>query len=101
MGWAGRTGIIMMLLSFTFRGLNTDAVKSSYLQCSVLYCTIVATCDLRATNEPFPVRFSLAFPSMPLGLAGLRELIRLRRRRPLPLAAAAVRPFYSKFDGLD
>jgi hypothetical protein len=34
------------------------------------------------------------YPSMPLGLAGLRELI---RRRPPP----AVRPFYSNFDWLE
>jgi hypothetical protein len=33
---------------------------------------------------------------MPLGLAGLRELIRRRRRRP-----PAVRPFYSNFDWLE
>jgi hypothetical protein len=32
---------------------------------------------------------------MPLGLAGLRELIRRRRRR------AAVRPFYSNFDWVE
>jgi hypothetical protein len=32
------------------------------------------------------------FPSMPLVLAGLRELIRRRRRRPPPPAAAAGRP---------
>jgi hypothetical protein len=38
-------------------------------------------------------------PSMPLGLAGLRELI--RRRRPAAAAAAAVRPFYSNFDWLE
>jgi hypothetical protein len=36
---------------------------------------------------------------MPLGLAGLRELIRRRRRRPA--AAAAVRPFNSNFDWLN
>jgi hypothetical protein len=36
-------------------------------------------------------------PSMPLGLAGLRELI----RRPPAAAAATVRPFYSNFDWLD
>jgi hypothetical protein len=36
--------------------------------------------------------------SMPLGLAGLRELIRRRRR---PAAAAAVRPFYSNFDWVE
>jgi hypothetical protein len=35
---------------------------------------------------------------MPLGLAGLRELI---RGRPPPPAAAAVRPFYSNFDWLE
>jgi hypothetical protein len=35
---------------------------------------------------------------MPLGLAGLRELIRRRRRRPPP---PAVRPFYSNFDWLE
>jgi hypothetical protein len=41
---------------------------------------------------------------MPLGLAGLRELIRRRRRRRpagRPAAAAAVRPFYSNFDWLN
>jgi hypothetical protein len=41
------------------------------------------------------------FPSMPLGLAGLRELIRRRRRPPPPAPAAAVRLFYSNFDWLD
>jgi hypothetical protein len=35
---------------------------------------------------------------MPLGLAGLRELIRRRRRRRPP---PAVRPFYSNFDWLE
>jgi hypothetical protein len=40
-----------------------------------------------------------SIPACPLGLAGLRELIR-RRQRPPP-AAAAVRPFYSNFDWLD
>jgi hypothetical protein len=37
---------------------------------------------------------------MPLGLAGLQELICRRRRSRLPLPAA-VRPFYSNFDWLE
>jgi hypothetical protein len=41
------------------------------------------------------VAVSIINPSMPLGLAGFRELI-LR-----PAAAAAVRPFYSNFDWLE
>jgi hypothetical protein len=53
-------------------------------------CFVIRRWPLNASLTLF-LRY---YPSMPLGLAGLRELI----RRPPP---PAVRPFYSNFDWLD
>jgi hypothetical protein len=50
--------------------------------------------DKKILDEYVVIRL---FPSMPLGLAGLRELIRRRFWPPPP----AVRTFYSNFDWLE
>jgi hypothetical protein len=82
-------------------------IPLAYVVCAVVFVPPAPHCTMRlgfapphvcthVCISPYPCDLKGLYPSMPLGLAGLQELIRHR-----PPTAAAGRPFYSNFDWLD